>query len=291
MAIGDPWDSSYDPRENGLDQYDWMLKKASSTTGHIKNNWTYRYQWGPDHSYLVPQGEIVTDSSGNEHFFDTIHDRRGGRFCTQGCGCIEVQNKTSRPFQDGSTILPQDLAIQVFRTTVEGLAPPSTRHDLKFWLSNEHVVALRYSNGAWRGREEANRLFGYEEVDPCTQFKYTSFLTGDNCHFATSRFKFLGGYLNHGSDYLDPKNFNEEFEGSINDDGIWQFTFDPKVSEFTSSISYDTAETRARYEDDIVFKTRLNGVLTSIFPFRREEKKIEEGFQEELEIATLKNGT
>jgi len=272
MAIGDPWDSSYDPRENGLDQYDWMLKKASSSTGHIKNNWTYRHQWGPDHSYLVPQGEIVTDSSGNEHFFDTIHDRRGGRFCTQGCGCIEVQSKTSRPFQDGSTILPQDLAIQVFRTTVEGNAPRATRHDLKSILSNEHVVALRYSNGAWRGRGEATRFF-----DRCTQF------TGENCHFATSRFKFLGGHENYGSDYLDPKNFNEEFEGSINDDGIWQFTFDPKVSEFTSSISYDTTETRARYEDDTVFKTRLNGVLTSIFS-RDEEKEIEKGFQEELEM-------
>ena len=211
MAIGDPWDSSYDPRENGLDQYDWMLKKASSSTGHIKNNWTYRHQWGPDHSYLVPQGEIVTDSSGNEHFFDTIHDRRGGRFCTQGCGCIEIHDKTSRPFQDGSTILPQDLAIQVFRTTVEGTDnkyiviedPSPTRHDLTSGLSNKYVVALRYSNGAWRGR---GPFYGDQwriRFDRCTQF------TGENCHFATSRFKFLGGDKNHGSDYLDPKNFNE----------------------------------------------------------------------------------
>ena len=113
MAIGDPWDSSYDPRENGTSQYDWMLNQASYYTTNIKNDWTTRIQWGPDHSYLVPQDDP-----------STIHDRRGGRFCTEGCGCIKVG--TTHPFKpNADTILPQELVVEIYKA-----GPDETRKDI-----------------------------------------------------------------------------------------------------------------------------------------------------------------
>ena len=237
MAIGDPWDSSYDPRENGLDQYDWMLKKASSSTGHIKNNWTYRHQWGPDHSYLVPQGEMVTDSSGNEHFFDTIHDRRGGRFCTQGCGCVKLTSEhPNKP--NAGTILPHELAIEVYKAGPDETRKDITRKYHGSWY-NKDVVSLVYTNGAWRGRKDCNHASGGGLKDPSAfSADFPEYLrdpcrvSGSDCHFATNKFKSVN--TEDPNDYLDPKDFNE-FEGSIDDNGLWSFTRvnDPSLQHFS----------------------------------------------------------
>ena len=104
MAIGDPWDTSYDPREYDVSRYGWMLADHNTSSSYtIKNNWTHRIHWGPDHSYLIPQKDP-----------STLHDRRGGRFCTEGCGCVNTGS--SHPFQPtATTILPQQLAITVAR--------------------------------------------------------------------------------------------------------------------------------------------------------------------------------
>ena len=146
MAIGDPWDTSYDPRENGIDQYDWMLKK---NTFGIKNNWTRRVQWGPDHSYLVPQ------SNSPFAYGDALNDRRGGRFCTEGCGCVDTGAR--HPLKDGSTILPHELGITVWKAASgENRKDMAGKYheDIEKHSNNDNKIqiVLKYSNGAWRGR-------------------------------------------------------------------------------------------------------------------------------------------
>ena len=62
MAIGDPWDSSYNPDIKNL-----------------KNQRTGEPVWKPDASDEVSQDSPMT-----------IKNRKRGRFCTEGCGCIDT---------------------------------------------------------------------------------------------------------------------------------------------------------------------------------------------------------
>ena len=61
MAIGDPWDTSYNPRYSPP----------------LKNKRTGEPSWMPDMSDEVSQDDPLS-----------IKERRQGRFCTEGCGCV-----------------------------------------------------------------------------------------------------------------------------------------------------------------------------------------------------------
>ena len=60
MGVGDPWDTSYDPTKP---------KKRNRASGKIA--------WGPD----------VSD----DYSYTEAHEHRGaGRFCKEGCGCVDL---------------------------------------------------------------------------------------------------------------------------------------------------------------------------------------------------------
>lgn len=218
MAIGDPWDTSYDPRENGISQYDWMLKQNQFG---IHNNWTRRVQWGPDHSYLVPQSDSPFA------YGDALNDRRGGRFCTQGCGCVDIG--TTHPFKEGiSTILPHELGITVWKAD----AGETRRHlaekyheniDQNSNNDNKLQIVLKYSNGAWRGRKPCLKISDFDSCRYTTSRSdsYGEYSKPSDCHFANSRFAYQDEH--NPNDHLDPIDFHE-FAGSIDDRGVWNFS-------------------------------------------------------------------
>lgn len=249
MAIGDPWDTSYDPREYDVSRYDWMLADHNTSSSYIiKNNWTHRIHWGPDHSYLIPQKDP-----------NTLHDRRGGRFCTEGCGCVKTGS--SHPFQPtATTILPQQLAITVVRDG--GLYDHHNRFELSYDFSAKDyydTIVLHYSSGAWRGRFPCLPI---SDLDSC---RYTSsrgdsrndsndFLRSkpSDCHWANSRFKPKND--EDAGDFLDPVDFME-FVGGIDEDGIWSFsrTRNPSQQEYNRTLNQN-AGTTPRYIEDYYVK-------------------------------------
>ena len=85
MAIGDPWDTSYNPDHQKT----------------LKNAHTGMAAWMPDYSDQVPQDDPLS-----------LKDRRKGRFCSEGCGCID----TGCSNLAGSTcVLPPEIAVTIFR--------------------------------------------------------------------------------------------------------------------------------------------------------------------------------
>ena len=249
MAIGDPWDSSYDPRENfmgGLSEYDWMLKQHSISG--MRNSWTGRIQWGPDHSYLVPQDDP-----------STIHDRRGGRFCTEGCGCIKTDSY--HPFKpNAATILPQELVVEVYKAEAD-----ETRKDIlkKYHAkpySAKQRINLAYADGAWRGRKRCSNSILRDSLQSPTDFHpdYPTFIDdpckeqGTDCHFANNKFKNQNS--DDPNDYLNSEDFNE-FEGSIDDDGVWSFRriTSPSRQHYTGNDS-----ATPRYLEDYYIKLRTD---------------------------------
>ena len=245
MAIGDPWDTSYDPREYDVSRYDWMLADHNTSSSYIiKNNWTHRIHWGPDHSYLIPQKDP-----------NTLHDRRGGRFCTEGCGCVNTGS--THPFQPtATTILPQQLAITVARDG--GLYDHHNRRGLSYDFSSKDyydTIVLHYSSGAWRGRFPCLPI---SDFDSC---RYTS-SRGDSetytrsspsdCHWANSRFEPKNN--EDAGDFLDPADFME-FIGGIDEDGIWSFSRrrNPSQQEYNRALNQN-AGTTPRYIEDYYIK-------------------------------------
>ena len=85
MAIGDPWDSSYNPYYPNL-----------------RNQRTGKKSWWPDASDDTAQDDPLS-----------LKDRRGGRFCTEGCGCIDTycDNLAGAKCQ-----LPPEIAVTIIRT-------------------------------------------------------------------------------------------------------------------------------------------------------------------------------
>ena len=174
MAIGDPWDTSYNP-------------ELSS----IRNAWTGFFQWQPDNSHNIPQND------------DSLLDRRGGRFCTEGCGCIDVGASS---LSGSRTILPQQLAITVIKDS-EGRY--SARQ--KIWGGGGTTVHLQYSKGAWRGRACCGDA---KYCDPC---KVTTLPNGDpsNCHYANGRFASQKGAFK--GEFLDSNDqVNDQFDLGAN---------------------------------------------------------------------------
>ena len=71
MAIGDFWDSSYNPK------YEFSLNPININSA--LNARTLKSQWLPDMSDQVPQDEV-----------GTLQSRNRGRICGEGCGCVNT---------------------------------------------------------------------------------------------------------------------------------------------------------------------------------------------------------
>ena len=143
--IGDPWDTSYNPLYIKKDEDGVLLFE-------VKNEWTGFAQWMPDNSHNVSQNQESQDRK-------TLLDRRGGRFCTEGCGCI---NTGGSNISGAQTLLPQQLAITV---TKEKGGRWDARNNI--WKGDGYTLHLKYSNGAWRGRACCSKIPNGNYCDPC----------------------------------------------------------------------------------------------------------------------------
>ena len=115
MGVGDPWDTSYDP---------------SNTTK--KNRASGKVSWGPDLS--------------DEHSWEDKEEYKGyGRFCAEGCGCINTG--CDNGLTEAQCILPNELSITLVQ---DEHGRVSARNGL---ASRGDVWHLKYSNGAWRGKK------------------------------------------------------------------------------------------------------------------------------------------
>ena len=160
MAIGDFWDTSYNP------SYQYKLR----------NQRTGKYQWGPDFSDVNPQTET-----------GTLLSRGKGRFCSEGCGCVNTgcDSMLLAKGQFGCH-LPPELAVTIVRN-------PDGRYEAKTDIEagRGETIHLKYSNGSWRGRRCCtNNAYGKLEYacDPC---KVTTLPNGkpSECHYANNKYK------------------------------------------------------------------------------------------------------
>ena len=163
MAIGDFWDTSYNP----------IYEYGSHP---LRNLSTGKYPWGPDSSDIVPQ-----TSTGS------LKRRKKGRFCSEGCGCVNTGcDSMLLPEGQGGCHLPPELSITVVRN-------PDGRYEAKRDIENGagETIHLKYSKGSWRGRRCCtNNAYGQLEYacDPC---KVTTLPNGkpSECHPANNKFK------------------------------------------------------------------------------------------------------
>ena len=134
MAIGDPWDTSYNPK-----------------TPLIKNQRTGERVWLPS---------VADDARQDDPL--TIQGRRGGRFCKEGCGC---KNTGSSNLAGAECLLPPELAVTIIRDS-------SGRYQARAGIEGGagEVFHLKYSKGAWRGSRccshDARGPLDYA-CDPC----------------------------------------------------------------------------------------------------------------------------
>ena len=125
MAIGDFWDTSYNP----------IYEYGSSP---LKNDRTGKYQWGPDYSDTVPQTSV-----------GSLNRRQKGRFCSEGCGCVNTYcDSVLLPQGQYGCHLPPELSITVVRNQ-------NGRLEAKGDIENGRgeTIHLKYSKGSWRGRQ------------------------------------------------------------------------------------------------------------------------------------------
>ena len=163
MAIGDFWDTSYNP----------IYEYGSSP---LKNDRTGKYQWGPDYSDTVPQTSV-----------GSLNRRQKGRFCSEGCGCVNTYcDSMLLPQGQYGCHLPPELSITVVRNQ-------NGRLEAKGDIENGRgeTIHLKYSKGSWRGRRCCtNNAYGQLEYacDPC---KVTTLPNGkpSECHPANNKFK------------------------------------------------------------------------------------------------------
>ena len=160
MAIGDFWDTSYNPN------YEFTLKNAR----------TGKSQWVPDMSDIVPQWDT-----------GTLKSRNKGRFCSEGCGCVNT-GCDSMLLAEGQygCHLPPELSITVVRN-------PHGRYEAKNDIQGGggETIHLKYSKGSWRGRKCCtSNAYGKLEYacDPC---KVTTLPNGkpSECHPANNKYK------------------------------------------------------------------------------------------------------
>ena len=168
MAIGDFWDSSYNPK------YEFSLNPININSA--LNARTLKSQWLPDMSDQVPQDEV-----------GTLQSRNRGRFCGEGCGCVNTYCD-SMALSEGEygCNLPPELAITIVRNT-QGRYEAKT--DIE--TGGGETIHLKYSNGSWRGRRCCTHN-AYGELnyacDPC---KVTTAPNGkpSECHPTNNKYK------------------------------------------------------------------------------------------------------
>ena len=160
MAIGDFWDSSYNP------SYEYGLFNAR----------TGKSQWLPDMSDEVRQKEV-----------GTIQSRNRGRFCSEGCGCVNTYCDSGILVEGQyGCHLPPELAITIVKNTEGRL---SAKTDIEG--GGGETIHLKYSKGSWRGRRCCTHN-AYGELnyacDPC---KVTTAPNGkpSECHPANNKYK------------------------------------------------------------------------------------------------------
>jgi len=157
MAIGDPWDSSYNPNIKNL-----------------KNQRTGEPVWEPDASDEVSQDSPMT-----------IKNRKRGRFCTEGCGCIDTHCSN---LAGGECKLPPEIAVTILRD-------PKGRYHARSGISSGEgeTIHLKYSGGAWRG----SRCCSHDTDGPleyaCDPCKVTTLPNGkpSECHYSNNKYSKL----------------------------------------------------------------------------------------------------
>ena len=95
MAIGDPWDTSYNPE---------YLREASlgDDVAPLRNAHTGMPPWTPDYSDVYPQNDPLS-----------LKERRKGRFWDEGCGCIDTGCDN---LAGARCVLPPEIAVTIIRT-------------------------------------------------------------------------------------------------------------------------------------------------------------------------------
>ena len=195
MAIGDFWDTSYNP----------IYEYGSNP---LKNDRTGKYQWGPDYSDIVPQTSV-----------GSLKRRQKGRFCSEGCGCVNTYcDSMLLPEGQYGCHLPPELSITVVRN-------PNGRYEAKGEIEGGggETIHLKYSKGSWRGRRCCtSNAYGQLEYacDPC---KVTTLPNGkpSECHPANNKFKDYGknSHISQKSDNFtirDDFDYDEALKGGSN---------------------------------------------------------------------------
>ena len=183
MAIGDPWDSSYNPDIKNL-----------------KNQITGEPVWKPDASDEVSQDSPMT-----------IKNRKRGRFCTEGCGCIDTGCSN---LGDGECKLPPEIAVTILRD-------PNGRYSARAGIAGGEgeTIHLKYSNGAWRG----SRCCSHDTDGPleyaCDPCKVTTLPNGkpSECHYGNNKYKHLNakGQDNDTFEKRGSFDYNQALEGEM----------------------------------------------------------------------------
>ena len=155
MAIGDPWDTSYNPKIQDL-----------------RNKITGFPPWEPDNSDNVPQTDPLI-----------LKDRRGGRFCTEGCGCVDTGASN---LAGSKCVLPPELAVTIMRT-------PDGRYEARSAISGGEgeTYHLKFAGGVWRGSKCCSHNSHGELLYACDPCKVTTLPNGkpSECHYANNKYK------------------------------------------------------------------------------------------------------
>ena len=157
MAIGDPWDTSYNPKIRDL-----------------RNKRTGLPVWKPDDSDNTPQDDPLS-----------LKKRKGGRFCTEGCGCV---NTGADNLAGGTCNLPPEIAVTIIRT-------PDGRYQARAGIDSGEgeTFHLKFDRGVWRGSRCCSRNSYGDLLYACDPCKVTTLPNGapSDCHYANNKYKTL----------------------------------------------------------------------------------------------------
>ena len=182
MAIGDPWDTSYNPKYR------------------LKNKHTGEPVWAPDASDDTAQDSPLT-----------IKNRRKGRFCTEGCGCIDTGCSN---LSDGACKLPPEIAVTIYRG-------PDGRYTARSDIANGEgeTFHLKYSNGSWRGSRCCSQNVDGSLQYACDPCKVTTLPNGkpSECHYANNKYKSLDSQYQYNDDFpaRGDYNYQDALQGEV----------------------------------------------------------------------------
>ena len=189
MAIGDPWDTSYNPNIKDL-----------------KNQVTGFPAWEPDNSDNVPQIDPLV-----------LKDRRIGRFCTEGCGCVDTYSSN---LAGSKCVLPPELAVTIMRT-------PDGRYEARSAISGGEgeTYHLKFSGGVWRGSKCCSHNSHGELLYACDPCKVTTLPNNkpSECHHANNKYKTLtsDNQVDDGFPNRGPWDYNSAIGKGNSSDTIW----------------------------------------------------------------------